>query len=257
MRESENKEMTSKVNETIELESKSRIKNLILIGIVCSVFIIILTILDIVIGTILGGDLNAIPEAAIDRFNQLQTNPWLGLYYLDVLNMVTSILMIPVFLSMVMIQRKTNKGILYLSMFVFIIGTTIFINNNAGLAMLGLSKKYMTALASQKDFIIAAGESLLIKGAHGSMGAFIGFVLSMVATMLMSISMIQSNIFGKITGWIGLGGSSLLLVYLILVTFVPSTESIAMALAAPGGILSLAWMILYTLKMIRTLNSME
>lgn len=249
--------MTKKNNDDLELESKGSIKNLLIIGIVCSVFIIILTILDIVIGTVLGGDLNVIPKTAIDRFNQLQMNPWLGLYYLDVLNMFTSILMIPVFLSLTMIQKRSNRGILYLSLIVFIVSTTVFINNNAGLAMLGLSKHYTSAISSQKELILAAGESLLIKGAHGSMGAFLGFVLSMIATMLMSISMIQSKNFGKLTGWIGLSGASLLLVYLILITFVSGTESIAMLIAAPGGILSLVWMILYTLKLGRTLISLN
>lgn len=79
----------------------------------------------------------------------------------------------------------------------------------------------------------------------------------MIATMLMSISMIQSKNFGKLTGWIGLSGASLLLVYLILITFVSGTESIAMLIAAPGGILSLVWMILYTLKLGRTLISLN
>lgn len=249
--------MTKKMNEDLELEIKRSIKNLYRISVICSVLIIVLTILDIGIGTVLGGNLNAIPESAIERFGQLQTNPWLGLYYLDVLNMVTSILMIPVFLALVIIQKKSNRGILYLSMIVFMIGTTVFINNNAGLAMLGLSKQYATALASQKDLIAAAGESLLINGAHGSMGAFLGFILSMIATMLMSISMIQNKEFGKFTGWIGLGGASLLLVYLTLVTFVPGADSIAIVLAAPGGILSLIWMVLYTLKITYTLKSLD
>lgn len=249
--------MILKNNEDFDLKSTENIKNLLRVGVVCSVIIIILTILDIVIGTVLGGDLNAIPKTAIGRFNQFQSNPWLGLYYLDVLNMITSILMIPVFLSLVMILRKTNKGIIYLSLIIFIIGSAVFINNNAGLAMLELSKQYANALASQKDIIAAAGESLLIKGAHGSMGAFLGFVLSMIATILMSISMIKNNSFGKVTGWLGLCGASLLLVYLILVTFVSGAESIAMLIAAPGGILSLIWMVLYTLKIVRTLKSVD
>lgn len=244
-----------KNDEDLELESKLSYKNLLRISLVCSILIIALTLFDIVVGTILGGDLNAIPETAIERFTQLRTNPWLGLYYLDVLNMVTSILMIPVFLSLILLLKKRKNGVLSLSLVVFVIGTTIFISNNAGISMLGLSKSYAEAVSSQKDLIAAAGESLLIKGAHGSMGAFLGFFLSMIASMMLSAVMIQSEVFGKVTGWIGLWGTALLLVYLVLVTFVPGTESIAMALAAPGGIMSLIWMILYTQRLVKVLKS--
>lgn len=247
--------MIKKNDEDFELESKLSYKNLLRISLVCSILIIALTLFDIVVGTILGGDLNAIPETAIERFTQLRTNPWLGLYYLDVLNMVTSILMIPVFLSLILLLKKRKNGVLSLSLVVFMIGTTIFISNNAGISMLGLSKSYAEAVSSQKDLIAAAGESLLIKGAHGSMGAFLGFFLSMIASMMLSAVMIQSEVFGKVTGWIGLWGTALLLVYLVLVTFVPGTESIAMALAAPGGIMSLIWMILYTQRLVKVLKS--
>lgn len=243
------------IEEKLESDHEKNDKYVIKIGVFCSVLVIILTILDIVMGTILGGDLNAIPETAIERFAQLQSQPLLGLYYLDVLNMVTSILMVPVFVSLCIVQKTKNKGFLLLTITVFIIGTVIFISNNAGLAMLGLSKQHASAVAAQKDLIAAAGESLLAKGAHGSVGAFLGFALSMIATILMAVSMIRSNVFGKFTGWIGLLGSTLLLVYLILVTFVPDAQTVAMALAAPGGIMSLVWMVLYTLTLFKVLKN--
>ena len=239
----------------IDSDGNDTLKSILMIGVICSITVIILTVMDIVIGTSLGGNLNAIPATAAERFVQLQNQPLLGLYYLDTLNMVTSILMIPVFTALFLMQRKTKTSFLILALMFFAIGTAIFVNNNASLPMLGLSKQFANALPAQKDLLSAAGESLLIKGAHGSMGAFLGFVLSMMATILMSLSMIQSKIFGKVTGWIGLAGAILLLIYLVLVTFIPSAQSIAMALAAPGGIMSLVWMILYTLKMLRIVRN--
>ncbi len=218
-------------------------------GAICSIIVIALTLADIVIGTMLGGDMNEIPKTAAERFHQLQSQPLLGLYYLDTLNMITSIVMIPVFMALTSVLRPSKSGLLRLTLVFFVIGTAVFVNNNAGLAMLGLSKHVVGASLDQKVLIEAAGEALLAKGAHGSMGAFTGFMLSMISTILLSILMIQSKTFGKWTGWIGLAGASLLMVYLILVTFDPNAQSIAMALAAPGGILSLIWMILYTIKL--------
>lgn len=237
---------------SMEIETKDNHKSLLLAGGICSIIVIVLTIMDIVIGTLLGGDLNTVPSLAIDRFAQLENQPWLGLYYLDALNLVTTILMIPVFTALFVSQRKSKNGWLVLALVIYGIGTAVFISNNAALPMYSLSQNYSSALPQQKEFLVAAGESLLAKGAHGSMGVFPGFILSMVATILMSISMIQSKVYGKFIGWMGLIGASLLLVYLVLVTFVPGAQSIAMGLAAPGGILSLIWMILYTIRLFRS-----
>jgi len=116
--------------------------------------------------------------------------------------------------------------------------------------MLALSKMVESASLDQRIMLETAGEALLIKGAHGSMGAYLGFMLSTLSTLLISIVMIQTRHYGKHTGWIGLAGSSLLMVYLTLVTFIPDAITMAMLLAAPGGILSLIWMGYYTVKLI-------
>lgn len=42
-----------------------------------------------------------------------------------------------------------------------------------------------------------------------------------------------------------------LIVYLILVTFVPAVETAAMMIAAHGGLLSLAWMIMFTIRLFK------
>lgn len=229
--------------------SHSRI---IIVASICSILIIILTIIDIVIGTILGGDLGSIPQSAISRFSQLNTDPFLGLYYLDFLNLITTLLMIPVFYVLFLLQCSTKNKVLFLSLILFGIGTTLFISNNVALPMLDLSHKYLLASASQKSLLAAAGEALLVKGAHGSMGAFMGFSISMTASLLMSFVMIKTKFFGKLTGWFGMFGSILLLIYLILVSFVPGVDSIAMVIAAPGGILSLIWIVLFTFSLLRT-----
>ena len=46
-------------------------------------------------------------------------------------------------------------------------------------------------------------------------------------------------------------GGSLLIVYLLLISFVPDIEKAAMIIAAPGGLLSLAWMIMFTIRLFK------
>ena len=48
-------------------------------------------LLDVVIGNITGGDLSALPQTAIDRFAEFHNNKFLGLYNLDLLNIIIQI----------------------------------------------------------------------------------------------------------------------------------------------------------------------
>jgi hypothetical protein len=45
-------------------------------------------------------------------------------------------------------------------------------------------------------------------------------------------------------------------VYLILVTFVPDVKSMATLFAAPGGLMLMAWMLLYAIRLRKIILSM-
>jgi hypothetical protein len=42
-----------------------------------------------------------------------------------------------------------------------------------------------------------------------------------------------------------------MVIYIILVTFVPAVEKLALAFAMPAGLLVMAWMILFTIKLFK------
>ena len=50
-------------------------------------------------------------------------------------------------------------------------------------------------------------------------------------------------------------GNSLMVFYLILVTFVPAVERLALAFAMPAGLLVMVWMIIFTIKLFKLSNS--
>lgn len=219
----------------------------------CAAFIVVLgTLFDIIVGSILGGDLSALPQSAIERFAQFQRNWLLGLYNLDLLNVLTSIIMIPVYFALFAAHRRTNTAYAALVMILSFISTTIFVTTNTALPMLELSSKYAIATTeAQKSFLAAAGEAMLARGEHGSPGVFIGFVLSSIASISMSLVMLRGKVFNKTTAYFGIIGNPLLLIYIISVTFVPGIKNIAVMVAAPGGLLALAWLIMVTLKLFK------
>lgn len=233
-------------------DSDRQWKNIYLMGGIATIVVLCGIVIDMVAGTITGGDIASLPQTAIGRFEQFRLNWLLGLYNLDLLNAINQLVMIPTVFALYAAHRKDNNANALFVLILFLIGTTIFVINNSALAMLDLSHKYFdTKSVIQKNIIAAAGETLLVKGAHGSLGVFIGFALPTLANLLMSIVMIKGKIFGKPTSYLGLVGNALLLIYLVLVTFVPSIGSVALAIAMPGGLLVMAWMILFTIRLFR------
>jgi hypothetical protein len=162
----------SQSDETLEAQWRG----IYLLGGLAAVIALIGIVLDVVFGSISGGNLSALPQTAIDRFAQLQASPLLGLYNLDLLNIVNQLILIPAYFALAAAQRKTNLAYALLALVIFLVGTAIFVTTNTALPMLELSQKYASAAESQKILLAAAGEAMLARGAHGSLGVFIGFL---------------------------------------------------------------------------------
>lgn len=222
------------------------------IGSVFSLLALIGIVLDVVIGSITGGNLSALPQTAVDRFAQLQKLPLLGLYNLDLLNLINQLLLIPAYFALSAAHRKTGNAYAQLALIIFLVGTSIFVTTNSSLPMLELSNKYANvATESQKILFASAGEAMLARGAHGSLGVFIGFLLPTIAGLIMSFAMLSGKVFNKTTSYLGLIGNAFLLLYIILITFAPGINEMATIFAMPGGLLSIGWMILYAIQLFK------
>ncbi|GAB1456569.1 MAG: DUF4386 family protein [Spirochaetia bacterium] len=226
-------------------------RRLYVFGAVMAFITLIGIILDMVIGSTLGSDLSVLPHSAMERFAQFAVHPWIGLYTLDILNATTQLLTIPVYVALYGALRKTNAAVAGLAFVIFLIGTAIFVANNVALPMLSLSREYAASDQARQGLLVAAGEAMLARGAHGSPGAFFGFLLPTLAGIIMSGAMVGGRVFSRLTGIFGLAGNAALMSYIVLVTFVPGTEKIAMILAAPGGILMIVWVVMYALRLLR------
>jgi len=226
-------------------------KSVYVFGGIAAILSLIAVMADIVIGSSTGGNLSQLPQTAVERFAQFQQNAWLGLYNLDLLNMVNQLISIPVYFALFAALRKTNKPYALFGLILFLLGTTIFVANNTALPMLELSNKFAAADQPQKVLLAAAGEAMLARGEHGSLGAFFGFLLPTLSALVMSLVMLQGNVFSKANAYIGIVGNTFMLVYVVLVTFAPAVKDMAMAFAMPGGLLLLVWMILFTIRLFR------
>lgn len=221
-------------------------------GAITTIIVLCGIVIDMIVGSITGGNVTELPQTAVERFNQFNENWLLGLYNLDLLNIINQIILIPAIFALYGVHRNTNKPFALLSLILFFIGTTIFVTGNTALTMLDLSHKYFGADTNERRLLLAAaGEAMLTKGSHGSLGVFIGFALPTLANMIMSFVMLNGKIFSRSTSYIGIIGNSLMVIYIILVTFVPKVETMALVFAMPAGLLVLTWMIMFTSKLFR------
>jgi hypothetical protein len=126
-----------------------------------------------------------------------------------------------------------------------LVGTAIYLSNNAAFPMLALSTKYAAATTdAQRALLTAAGEAILARGEDFTPGALMGFLFSETASLVISFVMLRGGIFSRATAYAGLLGTFFLTIFTIWTTFIPGFFEVAMIFALIGGLLSLAWNIL-------------
>src|SRR6266498_6168173 len=131
--------------------TESQWRGIYIVGGIATIIVLIGIALDVIFGSVTGGNLSALPQTAVDRFTQFQIHPLLGLYNLDLLNIINQMIFIPAYFALYAAHRKTNSAYSILALIIFLVGTTIFITTNSALPMLELSHKYASATTeSQK-----------------------------------------------------------------------------------------------------------
>lgn len=116
--------------------------------------------------------------------------------------------------------------------------------------MLALSDQYAAATTdTERASLVAAGQAMLSVGQSHMPGTFMAFFFADLAGIMMSATMLKSNIFGRANAYLGILGFALLMTFEILVSFVWTLDSAAIALAMLGGLLSTAWYVLSGLRL--------
>lgn len=183
---------------------------------------------------------------AVDWFALFQDNWFMGLRNLGLLpNILILCLLIPVYLALYAVHQQVDKPYAVLAMMLALVGTAIYLSNNAAFPMLALSAKYSAATTeAQRTLIAAAGEAVLARGEDFTPGAFIGFLFAEAAIFVVSYVMLRGGIFSKATAYAGILGGLFLSIFTIWATFIPVLFEVAMLLAMIGGLASIVWYVL-------------
>jgi hypothetical protein len=179
------------------------------------------------------------PASVEDCFKMLHDNRVTGLLRLDILTIFILPLYFPLFISLYIALKKTDNGLVTLGTIIVFSGLTLVLATPSVFSFLDISDKFAKATSDiQKNNLIAAGESILASDMwHGS-GARIGGLLLQTGALIISIVMLRTNVFNKLTAITGIVTHGLDLMHIIAGFFLPSLAAIFMAIA---GILYLIW----------------
>lgn len=232
-------------------EAERSWRGLYLVGAAVAVVTLAGLLFDIGLSMVPGWGPSTTPTEAQAWFAQFSAAPLLGLRNLDLINITLSAVALPMYVALYGAHRRAEPALALTALVIVAAGAVVFLASNAALPMLGLSRRYAEAAVADRPALEAAAAALLVRGAHGSSGAFPGFFLSEVGTLLMALAMLRGEVFGRWAGWLGVSGASALAVYSVVMTFVRGADSMALALAAPGGLLMVAWHVLVARGLLR------
>jgi hypothetical protein len=201
-------------------------------------------ILDAVTSSLGAGahDNGAVPIT--DWFALFQIQPFSAFSALGVFNLITLSLAIPVYLTFVRALRWDHQAPAGLAAVLFFIGTAVYMGSNSVFPLFALSRQYAAASGTQRAVLEAAGTALLAQGADLTAGTFFGLLFAQLAGVLITLVMLRGQVFGRWTALAGLAGFSLMIVFFVLMAFFPAHYDTAMLIAAPGGLVLMAYQIL-------------
>lgn len=150
------------------------------------------------------------PATAQDFLILLQRNPIRGLLDLDLLLMVTYLTIIPVYLAVYTLLRRSGPSLALMGLSAELLGIALILNSNAAFGMLSLSGQYAAASAAQRSALVAAGQALMATSVGSGFNA--GYIAGAVGALLFSAAMLRDRHFSKATAYTGLAMGALMLI---------------------------------------------
>ena len=146
------------------------------------------------------------PGSIDEWFSLFVRNPLIGLLDFWGLEVPLYILFAAVFSVLYVALRKANESWMMVAVFLALLGIGIFLATNNPFTMLSLSKQYTGATTdAQRSTLLAAGQAVLANTNQRAVGGFnMGLFLVSIAGLMVSVVMLQSSTFSRLTAYSGI-----------------------------------------------------
>lgn len=190
-------------------------------------------------------------RTVVDWFTLLQSQQFVTLRDMGLLNMVTISCSVVVYFALLGLHRRTHAQAATLALILACLSAAIYVANNTALPMLTLSRQYAAAAnPTQKALWAAAGQALLARE-DLTAGAFPGFFFGEIAGILMALVVLRGRIFHRWEAWTSLLGTACLLFFNVCAAFIPALyDSVMLIFGAGGGLLNLVWYVLVARRLL-------
>lgn len=196
------------------------------------------------------------PATVAGWFTLLQDNLLLGVIFLNAFDIVDYALVGLMFLAVCIALRRYNKSLMTLAAALGFTGLAVYFASNTALSMLSLSGQYAAATSeAQKSALLAAGQAVMAFNPPGVVypgaGNYLSFLLLAAAGLIVSLVMLQSAVFGKVTACAGIAASALDLACCVVAAFQPVTSPACVLLIASAGLFLMVWHVLAGIRLVR------
>jgi hypothetical protein len=194
------------------------------------------------------------PTTTPEWFALLQSNPLIGLTWLNVFDLVNYALVGVMFLALFVALRCVNRSGMGLAASLGLIGIIIYFASNQALPLLSLGHQYAAATTeAQRAMLLADGQALLAINQFSSPGRYLSLLLIGVAGLLTSVIMLRSKIFNRATAYVGMLAAILDLAYCLMMVLLPAVdrETLALCFIPVAGLCLMMWHILIGQRLYR------
>lgn len=150
-------------------------------------------------------------STVIGWFVLFHNNALVGLLDMDLLLIVDYILMIVVFLALWAALRRFSESFMAIALILQLVAIATYFASAAAFEMLSLSNQYYaTTINAEKSMLLAAGYAALATWQGTAFN--VSYILSAIALMIVSIMMLRSHIFSRVTAYTGISASVFMLI---------------------------------------------
>ncbi len=144
------------------------------------------------------------PQTVLEYFDLFQRNPVLGLLDLDLLLTIDYLAMIPFYLALFVVLKRTSATSALVALVLGLFSVALFLfSRDATFSMWLLSNQYASATTTaQEAALVASGQTLLTLYNGGSFG--LSYLLGAVSTLIFSAAMVRFRVFGLLPGIVGI-----------------------------------------------------
>jgi len=169
------------------------------------------------------------PDTVLGYFTLFQQNWFLGLLSRDLVYMLSHVLLVLIYLALYAALRRASPSFMAIALTLGLLGIAAYFASNTAFEMLALSNQYTAATTdAQRSQLLAAGQAMLAIYQGTAFNVY--YVFNAVATLIISVVMLRSTIFSKVTASVGLVTGVLMVIpstvgtiglYLALLSLVP------------------------------------